>query len=450
MSSPNRTKVFVGFGAVAIVLVAAIAMWPPNFRSEEASGAIGAVQKHHAPQIAQKDVILSDQKTAAQQSWLWTDYLNDSARLQALSASLASRDEAASITKNAEELSNQLRNEYASHMASALNAIELQAKQSNNAEMASKAEELASQLKGNEQLSAALMNQLNTKFANVAEMAHKIILQNAEMANKTANQEMGHKIILQNAEMANKTANQEMGQRIILQNADKELASALADKNEQAASKVSSIEQELSNVNLASVEMASQVAYFSQIEAASHAVANAEALASQEMASRIVGAKEVADRADQLAHAALFNVEAQVASSVEMAATIQHMQSALASSDLANSSLANRLNSLSQEFASHTASNLQSQLASMSELAASRATFSKLENSTQMQASMVSNQLASHQLFNQLANTAELAAACASISHSLQNEALASALANETALAAQATQLQNHLASKSF
>ena len=73
MSTENRNKVLLGFGGLVVVLVVAIALWPPNFRKEDASGAVGAVQKHHAPQITQKDVILGGEKTKHQQKVLYAD-----------------------------------------------------------------------------------------------------------------------------------------------------------------------------------------------------------------------------------------------------------------------------------------------------------------------------------------------------------------------------------------
>src|SRR5207249_3764450 len=65
-------------------LVAAIALWPPNFRKEDASGAIGEVQKHRAPQITQKDVVLGNETVKHQQKVLYADFLADATKLKAL------------------------------------------------------------------------------------------------------------------------------------------------------------------------------------------------------------------------------------------------------------------------------------------------------------------------------------------------------------------------------
>src|SRR5438105_9727505 len=85
-SNPNRNKVFLGFGAIVAILIAAIVLWPSNVRKEDASGAIGAVQKHHAPQITQQDVILGGESVKHEQQVLYKDFLADAGKLRALAA----------------------------------------------------------------------------------------------------------------------------------------------------------------------------------------------------------------------------------------------------------------------------------------------------------------------------------------------------------------------------
>src|SRR4051812_40021477 len=116
MSNPNRSKVLVGFGVVAIAVIAAVSYWPPSVRTDEASGAIGVVQKHHAPQIAQQDVILGDEQSRNKAAVLYTDYFNDAQKLQSLAASLASSEAAANFSANQAELAHQLQVQYSSHM----------------------------------------------------------------------------------------------------------------------------------------------------------------------------------------------------------------------------------------------------------------------------------------------------------------------------------------------
>ncbi len=86
MSAEKRRKMLISFAGLAVVLIAVIAYVSPTFRSENASGAIGVVQKHRAPQIARTDVILGNEKVRQAQKVLYTDYLNDAAALRNLSA----------------------------------------------------------------------------------------------------------------------------------------------------------------------------------------------------------------------------------------------------------------------------------------------------------------------------------------------------------------------------
>lgn len=128
MSAQKRQRMLIGFGGLAIVLVAVIAFVSPNFRNEEASGAIGAVQKHRAPQITQSDVVLGDEQTKEEQQVLYADFLSEASALQNISASLASesqsveaRSQMAAKSLDARVASLQAR--YQQHAKSALEAM---------------------------------------------------------------------------------------------------------------------------------------------------------------------------------------------------------------------------------------------------------------------------------------------------------------------------------------
>src|SRR6266550_2332872 len=96
MSTENKKKVLLGFGAFAVVLIAVLAIWrPPAFRSEDASGSIGTVQKYHAPQITPQDVVLGSETTKHEQQIRYADFLNDAAKLRALSAQATANNIAA-------------------------------------------------------------------------------------------------------------------------------------------------------------------------------------------------------------------------------------------------------------------------------------------------------------------------------------------------------------------
>lgn len=403
MSNPNRNKVLLGFGAVAVIVIAAVAFWPANFRSEEASGAIGVVQKHHAPQIAQHDVILGSEQTRAQQNVLYRDFFKHASKLQSISAAMASREDGAAIAQNAEELANQLANDYSAEMQSALAGAELQAKASGNTQLMVQEEALASQVKAATKLSAEQMQEFNAQFANIEQAAAK-------------------------------TAS-------AMELANAQLQSALANEGE-AASHLKTAEQEMASVNLASVSLSAQQEYFSEMEAASRSLRQVE-FANTNMATRMQSAQLLAKTASKLESAALHNIEMQSAAQIEMASAIAQMQAQLASAHVAgNAVFANfetQLSSMKQNFAQYASASIQAELASMQEFAASAAQY----GSQKLEASMAGNsaQVENAALFHQLANTEEVANVAANVERALQNQALASALANEADLAQQAEAL---------
>jgi hypothetical protein len=92
MSAQKRRNTLLAFGGVAIVLAAAVFFLSPNvpYQSEDASGAIGAVRKHRAPQITKSDVVLGDEEFKQEQKVLYADFLSDAEALQNISADLMS------------------------------------------------------------------------------------------------------------------------------------------------------------------------------------------------------------------------------------------------------------------------------------------------------------------------------------------------------------------------
>ncbi len=431
MSSPNRTKVLIGSGVLAIVLIAAIAYWPPTFRSEEASGAIGAVKKHHAPQITQKDVILGDEQTRSEQNVLYRDFLTDAAKLQGISASLAaaaSRETAASISKNVEEFASELQSRYASRMTAALNAIQLQAKQANNTALQSEAEQMASRLSSS-QVSLAAMQQFNKQFANLAAMQSKA------------------------------------AHRISLQDADRELErafSAMDSKNEVAAQALQIVQLDLNSQTLLSrMSNADEAQYFSKIVMESKALRNVEdQLASQKTASKLSDeAMELVNAAADLESAALRNVQANMSAQIETASALAAMDARLAAKAQSRQSgamFSRELSNIREAFASRdsefrarAASVIQAELASMQEYAASRMQYAKLASGERLQASaLASTQLQSRQVYSQLANTTELRSRLSEFELNLSNAALASRLSNGAQFAAQCAKLQSQLSSR--
>ncbi len=160
MSTENRNKVLLGFGALVVVLIAAIALWPPNFRKEDASGAIGAVQKHRAPQITQKDVILGDESVRHEQKVLYADFLADAAKLRAIGtrdASAAQREIAA------------MRDEVMAHYtAEVAEILARAARGAQEAAMKAEVENLRAMAAAVKDLSAADLDRLDAKLSHLA------------------------------------------------------------------------------------------------------------------------------------------------------------------------------------------------------------------------------------------------------------------------------------------
>src|SRR5688572_4766475 len=89
MSADRRKQMLIGFAGLAAVLVGTFIFVSPSYRPEDASGAIGAVQKHRETQIAQQDVVLGNEQVKEEQQIAYADVLEGSAALQNISADLA-------------------------------------------------------------------------------------------------------------------------------------------------------------------------------------------------------------------------------------------------------------------------------------------------------------------------------------------------------------------------
>lgn len=84
----KKRNIFVAAGAAAVVLVAGLVIWSPDFPPEGASGAIGAVQKHRETQIAPQDVVLTGDAVRKAEQTIYADFLTDAAKLENMSADL--------------------------------------------------------------------------------------------------------------------------------------------------------------------------------------------------------------------------------------------------------------------------------------------------------------------------------------------------------------------------
>lgn len=101
MSAAKRRNILVVFGGVAVLLAVALFFISPNFRyrNEDASGAIGAVQKHRQPQIQATDVVLGSEQVKKDQQLVYLDFLADAAALSAISADLESEAQSVDARK---------------------------------------------------------------------------------------------------------------------------------------------------------------------------------------------------------------------------------------------------------------------------------------------------------------------------------------------------------------
>ncbi len=284
MSSPNRTRLLLGFSAVVAVLIVAIVLWPANVRKEDAAGAIGAVQKHRAPQITQQDVVLGNESVKHQQKVLYTDFLADAAKLRAMAAS---RDVAA-----ARVFSREVQNRYFTEARAALAEAEVASRTSaSRAELQSEIQDLNSRLSNRSELSEADMQSLNSRLAHISELAQ----QESAMS----------RLQEADSEMANLASR---------------LSSMNLENEAQAASKTLADVEALLSRSSANISLADEVQYLGMMEMESRVLAESDAAA---LSSRL------SEAAEQLAARAQKNIDEAAALQSEMAARLNSMDEAL-------------------------------------------------------------------------------------------------------------------------
>jgi len=284
MSSPNRTRLLLGFSAVVAVLIVAILLWPANVRKEDAAGAIGAVQKHRAPQITQQDVVLGNESVKHQQKVLYTDFLADAAKLRAMAAS---RDVAA-----ARVFSREVQNRYFTEARAALAEAEVASRTSaSQAELQSEIQDLNSRLSNRSELSEADMQSLNSRLAHISELAQ----QESAMS----------RLQEADSEVANLASR---------------LSSMNLDNEAQAASKTLADAEALLSRSSANISLADEVQYLGMMEMESRVLAESDAAA---LSSRL------SEAAEQLAARAQKNIDEAAALQSEMASRLNSMDESL-------------------------------------------------------------------------------------------------------------------------
>ena len=376
MSTENKKKVLLGFGAFAVILIAVLVIWhPPAFRSEDASGSIGAVQKHHEPQITQKDVILGNETTRHEQQIRYADFLNDAAKLHALSAKITANNFDAAATEM-DAMRAEVKQRYIAAANEALDAAKALAR-SDNRKMDSDIEGLSAILQSG-QLSDAQMESFNKKLAAFSD----------RLAVKTAAQRA--------------------------QSASSEVAAAIAEMrtNEaNATAKMNSAVSELKAID--AISLADEVDYLKAAEVESKALDRAQA------DLKMMGARDLLAQADVLEARAAKSMERQLNLIIVVCSAVRDMDAKFAEArGVAKASVAGRseaydraLASASQAFAGTTAEiNAQVNAGVNTELSALNA---YLDNSAQSGSRTPQLKSFLANLSNQLNNNTALAASLA-------------------------------------
>lgn len=293
MSTENRKRVLLGFGALAVVVVVALAIWAPSFRNEDASGAIGAVQKHRAPQITRQDVVLGSEATRQRQNVLYGDFLKDSAKLQSISALVAAKN-FAEAGKQLKETEIELMARYTAYAKQAVAAAKsMSREQAANTELANDIE-AAGALAARQELSESDITALNVKLAHIAELLAR--QEAAARGARGAKHELADAV----AEMNHRLAARE------LQDSELAARSLMADAEYLAA-----VSLEMKTLNDVETELAQRMASQAEIQ-----FADIET--------------ELAVRAEELASRAVKNMEAQFNNEIEMAAFFRDIDAQLA------------------------------------------------------------------------------------------------------------------------
>ena len=176
----NKKNVLLVFGALAVVLVAVFVIWrPPALRTEDASGAIGAVQKHHQTQITPQDVVLGDEQAKVEQNVEFGDQLNDAAKLQSISAefgaiaaSKADASRANAAAKNLGDIDAELQARYARYASSFVTAAQRIAARSADAKLQADIADLGTKL--NTKLNANDMDAMNARMGLIVVICSKL------------------------------------------------------------------------------------------------------------------------------------------------------------------------------------------------------------------------------------------------------------------------------------
>lgn len=190
MNEQKRRNFLIAFAAVVAIVGGVLAVWPPAFQSEDASGAIGAVQKHRQAQISNKDVILSDQNTVNDAKILFGDQLEDALKLQKIGTELGAmavynRDALGAVGAMLDSHQADLQSRFTGSMSDTLNAANSQLNANSGLFAASALDNMKADLSAIEKslgasqsLNAAQMDSLNSRLGSVvADMQSRLSAQ---------------------------------------------------------------------------------------------------------------------------------------------------------------------------------------------------------------------------------------------------------------------------------
>lgn len=443
MSADRRKKILIAFAGLAVVLVAVITVVSPSFRSEDASGAIGAVQKHRAPQIAKTDVILGNENVRQQQKFLYTDFLADAASLRNAAADVAMAAQAPESISRFAAVRSSLEVKSADLSARAVRAMseELAGMKAilENADNEFALEAKKNMLAEIESLTASVDNK-QLQSEDIQALSSQVAAVEAQLeaspccAGSNAAVEM-RKLKSVNEAIENRNAD---GAQAALASFQSDLAAAQANLGAKMQAQTAYIESMAKEMK--SLESASQA--LSALEAKSAQAENRASTANQaaEISNKLV------ENAKSFEMKALANMKAQSAAAAESAATLAKMSAMLISMSAAaeNRSMTGLKTEL--QSAAHAAENrsaeaqaravvdVRSQFEAISDQLGS---FEQL-NAKLAQASVESHTNAASRAAENRQTVDAFAVYLSNLSQAVENRSLASALANSPDFATEA------------
>ncbi len=462
MEQGKRRNFLIAIAGVAVIIAVVALVWLPKIPSQDVSGAIGAVEKHHETQISSKDVILGDESVRLTSKLIFIDYLNDAAKLQSFSATLGTvhtfnKEQLQSIAHDLESHQTELQNHFQSNMQDALNAVtQLLNKEGSTLG----AKDLANVTAELQSIETALSNK-NLESAEIESLANQFAHITSELES--------HDMLADVSDLASMQT--ELSSAV----AEVQNKSTLDDKGVlNAANRLGNVAQDLSNRDLLGVLFADRAEYLQSIAVQSKSLDNVESALNAIVMSRVENQAELQSKlqsmAESLAHQAsnlesqtLENMEEQLSDETQMASMIHNMDQMVASvSKLDNKSLDNvtyasftealgnvdkNLDSFSAELQSHAVANMQAELGSISEHLNQAAELqSKLNNEGGLNVRIGGNSGAGGRFGVHVFNKDTLASFgtfLGSLSQALESNAFASKLQNNQELANKANELQS-------